>query len=212
MSYNQNSQPIEIILNVYDLNLKTNGHPLIKLTGLGFYHSGIEINGTEYAYGGNESNPGTGVFAAPPLSAEVEGVTYKESFLLGSVKNASRVNDVLDEVKRQFIANEYNLITRNCNHFCEAFTMQLLDKKLPSYVNKAANLGHYFSCFLPNSVKGINPVPSGGGQSNMNNTRASTTDLSQTSDLLNNSSRGAFSGKGYTISDYDQLEQNSERT
>ena len=109
---------------------------------------------------------------------------------------------MLEDVKRQFKANEYNLINRNCNHFCEAFTMQLLDKKLPSYINRAAKFGNYFSCFLPSSIKGLNPVPSDGGSTNMNSTNGSTADLSQSVDLLN-SSRGAFSGKGYTISDYE---------
>ena len=63
----------------------------MKIINMGFYHSGIEINGVEYAYGGNEASSGTGVFAAAPLSAEVEQVTYKESFLMGTVKNAQRV-------------------------------------------------------------------------------------------------------------------------
>jgi hypothetical protein len=34
--------------------------------GCGIYHSGIEINGMEYAYGGNTTMRGTGVYENYP--------------------------------------------------------------------------------------------------------------------------------------------------
>jgi len=39
--------------------------------GFGFYHTGVEINGLEYSFGGNFTHDGTGVFASAPL--EVDG-------------------------------------------------------------------------------------------------------------------------------------------
>lgn len=84
-----NNQPIEIILNVYDLNPQSNKNPLFQLLGIGFYHSGVEINGIEYSYGGNPNMSGTGVFSNAPLSDQ--SLDYKESFLMGTVRNMDKV-------------------------------------------------------------------------------------------------------------------------
>ncbi len=65
--------------------------------GIGFYHSGIEINGTEYTYGGNFNHDNTGVFTHAPTMAD--GVTYKESYLIGEVKDISKVMTTLDLIK-----------------------------------------------------------------------------------------------------------------
>ena len=72
------SQPVEIILNVYQLG--DPGDPqmaklqVFSAIGLGLYHSGIEINGVEYAYGGDPLSNATGVFQTIPLT--VGGATY----------------------------------------------------------------------------------------------------------------------------------------
>ena len=56
----------EIILNVYFL-----GDPadpamkraqMLSPLGFGLYHTGVEIKGLEYAFGGDPNNPGSGVF------------------------------------------------------------------------------------------------------------------------------------------------------
>lgn len=60
------SQPVEIILNVYRLGDQDDAQmaklQVLSAVGLGLYHSGIEINGIEYAYGGDPSSNLTGVF------------------------------------------------------------------------------------------------------------------------------------------------------
>jgi len=75
----------EVILNVYDLSPPSFQSNLLKQVGIGFYHTGVEINGVEYSYGGNFSHSGTGVFSSTPLN--VDGAIYKESFLMGTIKD-----------------------------------------------------------------------------------------------------------------------------
>lgn len=57
---------MEIIINVYYLGDSSdpNVQRLSTLAniGLGLHHTGVEINGIEYAYGGDPNNSGSGVF------------------------------------------------------------------------------------------------------------------------------------------------------
>lgn len=142
---------MEIILNVYRLG-DPNDEQMAKLQmlsslGLGLYHSGIEINGVEYAYGGDPTSKATGVFQTPPLT--VAGATYQQSYVLGTVSDIKKVFDVLKELKSEFKANEYSLVNQNCNHFAEAFSMRLLGRRLPTYINRLANAGQWVSFALP---------------------------------------------------------------
>lgn len=76
---------------------------ILSGVGLGLYHSGIEISGIEYAYGGDPNSAATGVFTSAPMC--VAGATYYESYLLGTVADMSRVYEVLRQLKVDFIAN-----------------------------------------------------------------------------------------------------------
>ena len=142
---------IEIILNVYDLSPQSTQSSILNSFGMGFYHTGIEIDGLEYSYGGNFTHSGTGVFTAAPLN--VDGAIYKSSYLMGVVRDFSKLHYAIDQVKNEFRANEYNLITQNCNHFSEALCLRLINKRIPSYINRASRFGQALSCFLPKALK-----------------------------------------------------------
>jgi deubiquitinase DESI2 len=69
--------------------------------------------------------------------------------VLGTVSDTSKVFQVLRELRKEFVANEYSLVSRNCNHFAEEFSMRLLNKRLPAYINRLANAGEWFKFALP---------------------------------------------------------------
>ena len=69
----------------------------------------------------------------------------------------------MDDLKSQFQGEQYNLMTKNCNHFSEALATRLLNKPFPGYVNRLANLGGMVSCLIPPSLLGDAPVDQQGG-------------------------------------------------
>ena len=58
---------MKVIINVYDIQ-KTCNTRGADFIGVGIYHSGVEILGTEYAFGGNTTVRSTGVYSIPPRS------------------------------------------------------------------------------------------------------------------------------------------------
>lgn len=67
---------------------------------------------------------------------------------------------------------------RNCNHFSEKFVKELLGKdfKFPGWVNRAANLGTMFQCFIPKSFGVQNPQSSEGKLSIFSLSRSARSD------------------------------------
>lgn len=64
--------------------------------------------------------------------------------------------DALREVEDEWQAPTYNLLSRNCNHFCDSLVNKLLPgRKIPSYINRGARLANWFPLpgFLPWYVK-----------------------------------------------------------
>ena len=77
----------DIVVNIYYLSDASDpqfkNYKALAKMGLGLYHSGIELNGVEYSYGGNVNNPGSGVFQTAPLT--VQNATYFQSYNMGTV-------------------------------------------------------------------------------------------------------------------------------
>jgi len=54
-------------VTVYDIQKSCNSKGADRF-GVGIYHTGVEIYGSEYAYGGNTTVRTTGVYQIPPRS------------------------------------------------------------------------------------------------------------------------------------------------
>ncbi|KAI9314391.1 PPPDE putative peptidase domain-containing protein [Dichotomocladium elegans] len=139
----------QVTVNVYDMlepNLLTNvGHAL----GIGIYHSGVEIGGREYCFGGHDYDHLTGVFAVEPKIGP-PGVLFKQSVVIGYTELPERsIQEILHDISREFGGTSYNLLTRNCNHFSEELCRRLTGKPIPGWINRAAKLGAMFPCVIP---------------------------------------------------------------
>jgi len=64
--------------------------------------------------------------------------TYRESIVLGKTNfPCLKVNQILRELSREWPGSSYDLLAKNCNHFCDEFCERLGVPKLPGkYLTK----------------------------------------------------------------------------
>ncbi|KAK7294001.1 hypothetical protein RJT34_16884 [Clitoria ternatea] len=145
------SGSVPVYLNVYDLT-PINGYAY--WLGLGVYHSGVEVHGVEFAFGAHEYSS-TGIFEGEPKRCE--GFRFRKTILIGKTDmNRVEVKRVMEELGSAYKGNAYNLITKNCNHFCNDACLRLAGNPIPSWVNRLARIGFLCNCVLPvtlNSTK-----------------------------------------------------------
>ncbi|MCO5597109.1 hypothetical protein L7F22_051183 [Adiantum nelumboides] len=92
----------------------------------------------EWSFGFCET--GSGVFSC--LRKENPMYNYRESLSLGHTElPPSKVREILIKLSQEWQGNSYDLLARNCNHFCNDFCTQLGVQKLPGWVNRFANAG-----------------------------------------------------------------------
>ncbi|CAI0440662.1 unnamed protein product [Linum tenue] len=135
---------VPVFLNVYDLTA-INGYAY--WVGLGVYHSGVQVHNVEYAFGAHEY-PTTGIFEGVPK--QCDGFTFRKSILIGNTNlGPGEVRKVMEDLAQEYKGNAYNLITKNCNHFCNAACLKLTSNPIPSWVNRLARIGFLCNCVLP---------------------------------------------------------------
>lgn len=102
------------------------------------------VHGVEYAYGAHEY-PTTGIFEGEPK--QCDGFTFRKSILIGHTSmSPGEVRAVMEDLASKYRGNAYNLITMNCNHFCNDASIRLTHNPIPSWVNRLARIGIY-GCF-----------------------------------------------------------------
>ncbi|KAJ0968333.1 hypothetical protein J5N97_025250 [Dioscorea zingiberensis] len=95
----------------------------------GIFHSAIQVYGEEeWSFGFCEH--GSGVFNCPSRKNHL--YTYRESITLGKQTYPAL---------KEWPGSSYELLSRNCNHFCDVLCERLGVPKLPAWVNRFANAG-----------------------------------------------------------------------
>ncbi|RMY68219.1 hypothetical protein D0863_07283 [Hortaea werneckii] len=142
-------QKIEISINVYDLLPPGRLSSFLWTIGGSLLHSGVVINGREYAYGGHNKRGITGVYWTRP-HFEPPGGTWRCNILQGfTLRTPQEIDLIVREVSEQFLGVNYNLLTNNCNHFTNALCERLTGKSAPAWVNRAASIGLALPCMVP---------------------------------------------------------------
>lgn len=182
----------KVLLNVYDLSP---ANDYLFPIGMGLHHTGVEVAGREYSYGSQG-----GIYEGPPKQAP--GALFRCQLELGTFEGGTQeLNRALDELRHRggFGGNGYNLIRKNCNHFCNALVWQLLRRPIPAYINRLANLGDCCSCLLPKELLGDSPV-GGSTQNSLSSSQSPGHTFMNRGNAGDNGMTNAFSGKGYSLS------------
>mmetsp|Transcript_35035 Transcript_35035/g.63028 ORF Transcript_35035/g.63028 Transcript_35035/m.63028 type:complete len:211 (+) Transcript_35035:58-690(+) len=163
---------VPVVLNVYDLAPQ---NAWFYWCGVGIYHSGVEVYGVEYAYGGHEYDS-PGIFATAPKEPPGQ-VVFRESILIGETDlSHQEVYRLVQQMGNEYKGNKYHLLQRNCNHFASDFCAQLSGKIAPYWINRLAGIAVMLHCLLPSSMVPPLILPTVNPLQTIKDSRSSTRD------------------------------------
>nr|XP_043637459.1 deSI-like protein At4g17486 [Erigeron canadensis] len=138
---------VPVYLNVYDI---TSMNGCTYWLGLGAYHSGVQVHGVEFAFGSHD-HATTGIFEGKPK--QFEGFVFRKQIMIGwTDMNLREVRRFMEQFAENYKGISYNMITRNCNHFCNEACLRLTGNPIPSWVNRLARIGLLCNCIIPTSI------------------------------------------------------------
>ncbi|KAF2970638.1 hypothetical protein GQX73_g2945 [Xylaria multiplex] len=139
----------EIVINVYDLLSPGRLSSVLWTVGTSLLHSGVVINGKEYAYGGHDRRGATGVYWTQPKT-EPPGGTFRTEILQGfTFATQAEIDSIIHRASLEFDGSAYNILTRNCNHFTSYLCQKLTGRPGPPWLNRAASIGVALPCVVP---------------------------------------------------------------
>ncbi|KAI0394705.1 DUF862-domain-containing protein [Xylariaceae sp. FL0594] len=142
----------EVIINVYDLLPPGRLSSVLWTFGTSLLHSGVVINGREYAYGGHDQPGATGVYWTPPQTVP-PGATFRTEIAHGlTFATQAEIDAIIQRASVEFDGSAYNILTRNCNHFTSYLCQKLTGRPGPSWLNRAAAIGIALPCVVPRDL------------------------------------------------------------
>ncbi|GBG88467.1 hypothetical protein CBR_g47937 [Chara braunii] len=139
----------QVLLHVYDVtnsaSEKTNNairqvNKIMRDTmGIGgIFHGAVEVHGEEWSFGYCER--GSGVYCCAPKRNPM--YTFRETVVLGMTPlDKRKVREIVERMGYEWQGRTYDLLAKNCNHFCEAFCQMLGVGPIPGWVNRFAHAG-----------------------------------------------------------------------
>ena len=144
---------IPVYANYYDLTPK---NKYLKIVGHGIHHTSIEIYKQEFYFVGADSSL-TGVDVGPAKVCPLQNCVFSKSVLLGYTKlTKNEIQDLINEISKEYPANSYNLIYKNCNHFADDFARRLVGKSIAGWANRSARMAASLPCFFPRERFDVN--------------------------------------------------------
>lgn len=126
-----------VVLNVYDWGAAPVAQAVNKVlrpVGVGAFHGAVEVYGREWSYGYTQE--GSGVFSCTPRGATQH--RFRETVPLGETSLSRReVLAVLHEL--EWLGCEYDILRRNCLHWCTELCRRLGVQPPPAWANVLAN-------------------------------------------------------------------------
>jgi len=136
-----------VTLSVYDIKHAENARVSSAVTSLntltrnalnvgGIFHGGVEVFGDEWSFG--YCPDGTGVYRCEPRRNPM--YEYRESVPLGVTSlSPARASAAVAALRAAWRGRDYEVLERNCNHFCEALCEALGCEGPPAWLNAFAN-------------------------------------------------------------------------
>lgn len=145
-----------IILHIYDVFADDRVQAVnnvFRSVGTGAFHAGVEAFGEEWSFGCTSG--GSGITACEPKRNPCH--RYREEVVMGTISmTPAEFEEVLKELEQQWLGPDYNLLTRNCCHFCDAFCRRLGVGPLPEWVSNLASAGATTLDFFSSATAAMN--------------------------------------------------------
>jgi len=143
-----------VLVRVYDLGQTVLTRLHNRLTkSYGAFHTGVEVYGHEWSFGMTFDDYSTGVMANLP--GQNLDHSFRETLSMGYTSLSPRqVMQIIEEMKEEWKGCTYNVLSRNCHSFSDAFCRRLGVAGLPSWINDLAGTGAGAVEFLDSADSG----------------------------------------------------------
>jgi len=138
-----------VTLNVYDLASEACdwalANTLLHPLGAGFFHCGVEVYGSEWSFfltapRGASSSRGTGVVSMEPCACS--GFAFLQGVPMGTIAHSEEaVRKVVREMELPWPRASYNVLNKNCHHFCSELCTRLGLGAVPAWVTRLPETG-----------------------------------------------------------------------